>query len=812
MQQLGFDLDYTDPISQELVPWQPYCASLIEDIANAPWKICDLETTGLNPASPEINFTAKDLRRGVNPRLRLRICSILIPSRTKAHTKPYEEFAFDFDTLTQTQQKAVATAAYSKVFINHNAGFDAYWLAILASSTPDLILDSMLIARVLRPNQPIILASMCEDPNIDAEISLAAQQSFIESRSGWSLADLMLSCFHEKLDKSNQGPRNWAEPFLPKKSWDYATGDTISVLRLICFLFQINISDLSSNPHLLLTTYEKLKQTHKPLRIIEPQVLDVVQMRLKGMPWDPNVAQAYIRSQKQKVQTLANELVSLIPELKPHLFDLSQLDKGITDTLKQILGQAFTAAGLELETTTKTGAFKVGEKDLRKVKAAILNDRSKLLFSTWSSLNRAKKAAGMAQEVSKYAIRSGDNRLHPNTGHGPLTGRLSSSEPNCQQFPRDQGFRNGVTAAPNHKIVASDYSALDMRVGAALAIRAQLHILEVYYGKRTIKDKEAIQSIHRVMSGKITSQQAKLNEKNYEEKMLKLRQSLDPTLEPTKSYWEQYRQIKRAILLSSFEYCLARVQEKCKEKNTTTWGSLRDAFSIPGMDIHTWTALAMTGKDPIAIFGHLSNDDVAITLKKHKKELGDLRQTGKVGNLSLLYAMQTLGLMDAAAKNYNIHWSFAEADKVRRDWLESYVEIDLWHKWTALNPHTRVRIPDPDRGGKFASKDVYASYTLGDRLIYAFGLNAALSYEDQSTGADILGRVMETLRIHHPHIFQCTINQVHDELVYEIPDEHVASYTATIEAVMVECANHFLMPFGIPGECSPAIGQVWLKD
>ena len=811
MQQLGFDLEYVDASTQQVVPWQQYDDALVRAIYHAPWKIADLETTGLNPASEPLNVSGKDLRRGVNPALRLRVCSVLIPSRSKATALPYEVFAFDYDTLTLEQQTNLCTAVYHNCLINHNVGFDAYWLALLAKKSPSLMLDSMLIARVLRPDNPLLLAQMCHDENLDQHIVNAARQVFIEKRSGWSLADLMLSCFHEVLDKSSQGPRNWAEPFLDQKAWNYATSDTVSVLRLLCFLFRIDIKELW-DPSVLLNRYQELKKTHKPLRIVEPQVLDIIQMRRKGMPWDPTVAKNYISAQRTAVKELSTKLVELVPDLKPHHFALSQIDKGITDPIKQILGKAFTDAGLVLETTSKTGAFKIGEKDLRKVQAAVHSPESKLLFDTWSALNRAKKAAGMAKEVSLYASRSPSRRLHPNTGHGPVTGRLSSSEPNCQQFPRDQGFRNAVTAAIGFKIMASDYSALDMRVGAALAIRAQLQILDVFANKRRHPDKDVVNAIHAVMTGKMTEAAATALEQRIEKQLQHNKDKLDPALEIPRSYWETYRDLKRKLLLASFQRCLAFVRQKCKERQTDTWGSLRDAFAIPGMDIHTWTALAMIGKDPSAIFSGLPNDEVAALLKKHKKELGDKRQTGKVGNLSLLYAMQSQGLKDAAAKMYNIHWTLEEADAVRKDWLASYVEIDLWHKWTALCPAARVRIPDPERGGKIVSKDVFASYTLGDRLIYAFGLNAALSYEDQSTGADILGRVMETLRRDHYHIFTCVINQVHDEIVFELPDEHVVEYTKTVEQVMVDCANHFLMPYGIPGECSPATGQVWLKD
>lgn len=48
--------------------------------------------------------------------------------------------------------------------------------------------------------------------------------------------------------------------------------------------------------------------------------------------------------------------------------------------------------------------------------------------------------------------------------------------------------------------------------------------------------------------------------------------------------------------------------------------------------------------------------------------------------------------------------------------------------------------------------------------------------------------------------------------MFEVPDEVVEEYTKIIEKVMTEAAEHFLMPFGVRGECSPAIGQVWVKD
>lgn len=220
----------------------------------------------------------------------------------------------------------------------------------------------------------------------------------------------------------------------------------------------------------------------------------------------------------------------------------------------------------------------------------------------------------------------------------------------------------------------------------------------------------------------------------------------------------------------------------------------------------------MTGREPASLFMGLSDDAVAAGLKKWKEELGSVRQTGKVGNLSLLYAMSARGLQEAASKNYDIHWSLEEATAIRNQWLMSYPEIELWHLWTDYKRLESVRIPDMKAGGQLRNTGVYISRPLSEREIYAFGLNAALSYEDQSSGADMMALVMRRLEGQHPLVFDCVINQVHDELVAEIPEQYVDTYVPIIHKTMVNCAEQFTMQYGVHCECSPAVGDQWLKD
>lgn len=808
-QQLAFDMVYTDPDTHELVPWAFPTQEILAEIANAPWKISDIETTGLNPASQVQNFTKTEIRSGVDPTLRQRVNSVLY-----VHGAVLRVISFDFDQLNEPERRAVCEATLKNVVIGHNIGFDAYWLRMRSKVRPTLLLDTMLMARVLAPEHPIYMAKLCGNENVLPEIREEAEMMFKQERSGWALAHLAIGRLGRILDKDKQGPKNWAQPFLSQKAYDYATGDVITTFDVLLNLFGLEKEAVIADVSLLLRRYEELKLRHHSLTIIEPQVMDIVEMREHGTPWSREEAEKYVLGQWEKVKSAAKKLVELEPTLAPFERVMAEPGSGVSAELKIAIGNAFTARGVTLNLTEKAQTFQIGEKDLRKAQAA-KNPEAKELFATWVDLNRNKKSGNMAKDFTGYAARSGDDKLHPNTGHGPVTGRLSSAEPNCQQMPRDQGFRNCVQALPGYKIVASDYSALDMRVGAALAIRSQKHILEAYMGDRTVA-LDVLRCIERVFENRISLDDARAEEKRAVEdfqKWKERREELTETGKDTrKSYWDAYRKKSRTQLLAGFQRCLKAVRVRADADGTPEWGSLRDAFNIKGMDIHSWTALGMIGEDPKALFSGLSDIAIASELKKWKKELGDRRQTGKVGNLSLLYAMKTLGLIEAAAKNYNIHWTFEEGDKVRNDWLAAYIEIDLWHKWTELNPADEVYVPDPKKGNKFVKKAVYASYTLGERLIYAFGLNAALSYEDQSTGADILGRVMTVLREQYPPIFEAAINQVHDEAVFMFPDAKVEEYTEILDRVMTDCAEHFLMPYGIRGECSPAIGQVWVKD
>lgn len=63
-----------------------------------------------------------------------------------------------------------------------------------------------------------------------------------------------------------------------------------------------------------------------------------------------------------------------------------------------------------------------------------------------------------------------DGRIHTTYNlHGTVTGRLSSSNPNLQNIPRDKTIKNIFKATPGHILVQADYSQAELRVLAVLS-------------------------------------------------------------------------------------------------------------------------------------------------------------------------------------------------------------------------------------------------------------------------------------------------------------------------------------------------------
>ena len=1200
--QMGFGFEVLDQAGH--APgflWQrSEVLAAIDAIQQAQWVSTDVETTGLTDASTPVPLAPIDIKQGASNVVRMRTIQARVPTLRGRHG-PRANYVFDCDRMGPVLTEQVARAVLSRrMFIAHNAGFDLYWLRHAEGRTtmPAMVVDTMLMTRLLRPELVLARAEMIRGIKHVNEVSFAdketqaAWKSLVSGASGGSLADVVLALFNVVVDKTYQKPNNWTG-LLGFGHYDYANDDTVWADRILCELLGV---EPDGDP---LQAYLSLRARQSTVRLVEPQVPDLVMLRETGMPINADVGRRYVVRKRAELAKKVDELIALEPTLEEHRAALSNPDAGLDDRLKQCLAAAFEARGVVLRRTAATGAAQVGEKDLRACKAAQI-EASRPLFNAWVAVGRSKKSSAMALEIVGFSQRSADGRVRSLLSHGPVTGRLSASEPNCftgeteiltnsgwvrfdqlergvpvaqyeqgvisfveptayvqqpfqgelvrnktrstnllttpdhrclvidpqtgvehvytaqdypedylqlhagtyaggaglpvtdqelsflvaaqavgawdesgltlalrglgqieglprlfnlptakqagtetpvrygarlephhplaqcarrylgeelafgpwvlelsraqmdrlihelerwhgagtaylpgsmscgvrdqtsadwiqtlyalsgvrskisaipdgqgpawrvrapkrrafsytnsrlqtrvpyegyvycvsvpsgfilvrhagvamvtgqcQQFPRDQLFRamciSGthpgcetmtvrvtelnqpllaavaeravevgeevvvdsawmaamfwsdkkvpdwpkeekealeahIDAQFTHKIVASDFGALDVRVGAALCIRSQREMLALARGVPVpgpVQPPDAVVKVVRKVAAllevkdpiKALEQQVWLYAKDVsrlEARLEKLKEDLDADRIQRRVYFTRRSEIKDELLSVKLGWRLAQCLSLGAPRGEREYSALRDAF-VAEIDIHTFTGMKLVGRDPMKEFEGLSSADRKALEKKLKKELGPRRQQGKIANLSLLYGMADAGFQEAAARGYDEHWSMAEAHDIRALWMNAYPEVELWHLWTECLQMGIGYVPEQGRE-KPVRTGYWKARTLAGREIIAFGLNAALSYQDQSSGADILGLIMNRLRTDYPHIFSTSINQVHDEQVFCYPQEYHNEYLPIIEQVMVECANSQTMPYGVPTAVSPASGPIWVKD
>ena len=965
--QQGFGFEVCDAAGKEPpFLWRhDEVLAAIEKIRAVKWVATDSEGTGLTDASMPVELGRMEIKQGASNVLRMRTVQVRIPT-INGRCGPRLNMVFDCDKMGPALTQKVCQAVLSRdLYIAHNAGFDLYWQRLPEGrkTMPRMVADTMLVTRALAPRLVLKRAQMVEGIRDSTQIHClaepkkAAWSSLVKGGSGGSLADVVLSMFETVVDKTYQKPQNWTG-LLGFAHYDYALDDAVWADRMLCYL--LDIDDEGD----LYQAYLGARARKPVIRLIEPQVPELVYLRETGMPSSTQVAYNYVRRKRRDLAQKVEELLDIEPLLNAHRTRLSDPDAGLDDALKSALAHAFTVRGVPLRKTEATGAAQVGEKDLRACRAAQI-EASRPLFNAWVAVCRAKKASAMALEVAGFIERGPDGRLRSLMSHGPVTGRLSAQDPNCQQWPRDQLFRaicvsdtvqgcedtqilitehnrtfmcdvldsiadvgetvtvmsawlaamfystklfdgmpgkeldqlralvekleepdaaerttvtvteanhvflSDVSGAKlglgqrvsvssaalvtafrstklfepmsaeerdalrkhidslfTHVIVASDFGALDVRVGAALCVRSQREMIAAVAGVAVpgpVQPPEAVMDVLRKVvpaldvPDAVEALQALKNmyrkeADRLEHKLEVLKSDLDAERLQRRIYFQRRGEIKDLLLAIKMGWRLAECLELGARRGEREYSALRDAF-VADIDIHTFTGMKLVGRDPMAEFAGLSVGDRKALEKKLKKELGPRRQQGKIANLSLLYGMADAGFQEAAARNYDEHWTMQESHDIRQLWMNAYPEVELWHLWTECLQVGTVYIPDQTKENQKAVRTGWwLARTLAGREIVATGLNAALSYQDQSSGADILGNINHRLKVDHERIFFCSINQVHDEQVFALPSETAVADLEIIEQVMVGEADKLTMPYGVPCAVSPACGPIWVKD
>lgn len=150
--------------------------------------------------------------------------------------------------------------------------------------------------------------------------------------------------------------------------------------------------------------------------------------------------------------------------LKDLMFDMmSYVPPGFnpdsTKHKQQLLFTKKSEGGLGLKPSkeTKTGAASVDEESLR----ALENKHPVVpMLLEWAELKKTKSTY-----VDSLLMKLNKQKLHPSFHlHRTTTGRMSSSNPNLQNIPRDSSVRNLFVAPPGYSLLVADYDQIELRV------------------------------------------------------------------------------------------------------------------------------------------------------------------------------------------------------------------------------------------------------------------------------------------------------------------------------------------------------------
>jgi hypothetical protein len=809
------ELDYPS-VDLSGTKWRSFDDNLEAVIARANWKCIVLRSTTPSPYNKPHKFAVNDEAQGWKGICRPRVLSV---SWRDLVTEKSEQAEFELDSLNIEERARLYSACLKNVVFGFDLTETLNWMSHelkkITGETPKLperVVDLNLVGRVLRPTLPMEL-------QVNANKDKTARAIVAKGGSGWSIegfASVVLGLPTCEFSK-NHG-RNWCAPAPLEED---VRAEVHSVTSIIYRCFE-KLTGMKEDMDLLDAWDECVMErnqadvTHLHNMQHYPQAL--CQMHLKGMPFSMDAYRDYSASLEEALEENVAILLQEVPELHEFESDFLDIHKGQSERLKQAIGKAFIDRGLSLEYTKGSPRLpKVGEKDLRGA-GATQNPKTEPLFKALITIGKIKRYSETARNLAEFAERSEDSRLRSIYTPSASTLRLTSIEPNCQALPGIQSFRNMVEAIEDHSVVAFDFSAMDVRNGAALAIRSQkvwLEALKTGNLSLLTKDKAMIKALDEALSSQNPSIELMALERNMHRLLDKAKSS---------GNWSDYEYSKKRYAAHRAANAWLKILPKAKNSKDGCWGGLREAFQL-NADVHAYTGLRFNGKDPAKMIREeLGDSPDRSVLKswwdKTAQELGPVRRRGKISNLSLLYAMTLEGFLKDAAQKFDEHWTLEEAGTYYSGWYSAFPEIELMNCMMEMQAITHDsnnnrlmghRLKDEGKGYRKALS-LFKCRTLADRILYAEGLNAGLNYGNQGTGADILMRAVVDLKSNHREVFGCLMNQVHDELVSMFPDKHLEEFRAIKESVLLKHACEMTEPFGVPMDVSCTVGKVWIKD
>jgi len=169
----------------------------------------------------------------------------------------------------------------------------------------------------------------------------------------------------------------------------------------------------------------------------------------------------YVDRTRLKTRTVKAELI--ISRLEAYMTEFTGKESLNFNSPQQVGVWLFEELGLPVIEETSTGAPSTKESVLFSLSEKHRAVRALLKYRKWSKF-LSTYLLPWTQRLDAHS------RIHPSYRlTGTVTGRLSSSEPNLQQVPRDSFIRGIVGSRPGWTFVEADYSQIELRLAAMLA-------------------------------------------------------------------------------------------------------------------------------------------------------------------------------------------------------------------------------------------------------------------------------------------------------------------------------------------------------
>lgn len=779
-------------------------------------------------------------------------------------------FVFDWDAMSETAQRGLLRGLSGKVWVGIDLSVDLQWIRwVEPSVSPSFLLDVRLMANCFRPGLLYEAQNQLSEGAGYDDVSLPrwtpergqrlarlllslerktpSSSQDAEESSGFSLNVLSQILLDHTLEPVLQKPTHWMPSVLSAAHQASCQDGTRRPVRMARRLLRLRDT---TRTDVLLDQIRQNKGGHA-YDIVQRATPRLVRMQANGIPVSEPAVRDYVRSRRAKASEAIDFLLQQAPELAPFREDLARPGQG---------SAAFRhALALALERLSGVAPPRQKQADVPRLDLRTLRHLYPDL-PLRHALEQAKSSLRNGDLALDFLARARNDpqshRVHPLTTVSAVTLRTTSKEPNGQSTPsRDPDFKTIYRARPGFKMVSVDYSAIEMRIAAVLAMRVYRQVRKLLDLARALQEsrqKQSGVSMATVQYNTVLSHQMRLawifgvpgdlDRSGFPyliDWMLDGHppQGLDVhRLAQNPPQWgdplEVWRLHHSANLFLVFERLRAAgAFAPRREQDTLT---LVEVFR-QGLDPHLLTAIKnevrlgrfdAQGRTP---FEHLtacrSEERRAL-----KKQLSQPRQQAKAENFGLLYGMSAVGFDEEdgglyllGRVQYGLNWTREEAIESKAGWLHLYPEIDLWQRITRLrstrnarvsfSEPSRPRTRGPDESGP-AGK-IWTSSTLSGREVVADRPGTLMNYCDQGSGAEI---ALAACNAFPEHILDRWINFVHDEYVFEVEAEQAESFAQEVSRIMETTARAFLFevfghpqatPWGCPVESEVLIGDHW---